>query len=133
MKKIKCSNNTQSELFTFNLVSSDEIKREILTLYNKKVSREGDNPINILKNAIDIYLRILTKVINSSIKHNKFPNELKLVDVVPIYKKKDSLNKENYKAMSLLSHLRKVLEKFLYKQIETFMRNKLFNQVMRLS
>ena len=40
IKKVKSSNNTQSELFTFNLVSSNEIKREILTL-NKKASGEG--------------------------------------------------------------------------------------------
>ena len=30
--KIMSSNNTHSDLFTFNLVSSDEIKREILHL-----------------------------------------------------------------------------------------------------
>ena len=29
IEKIKASNNTQFELFTFNLVSPDEIKREI--------------------------------------------------------------------------------------------------------
>ena len=30
IEKIRSSNNTEYELFTFNLVSSDEIKREIL-------------------------------------------------------------------------------------------------------
>ena len=70
IEKIKSSNNTQSELFTFNLVSSDEIKREILTLNNKKASREGDIPVNRLKDAIDSYLPILTKVTNFSIKQN---------------------------------------------------------------
>ena len=88
IEKIRSSNNTQSELFTFNLVSSDKIKREILNLNNKKASREGDIPVNILKDAIDAYLPILTKVINSSIEQNEFPNELKLADVIPIYKKK---------------------------------------------
>ena len=48
IEKIKSSNNTKSDLFTFNLVSSDEITREILTLNNKKTSREGDIPGNIL-------------------------------------------------------------------------------------
>ena len=90
IEKIRSSNNTQSELFTFNLVSSDEIKREILNLNNKKASREGDIPVNILKDAIDTYLPILNKVINSSIEQNEFPNELKLADVVPIYKKRPS-------------------------------------------
>ena len=78
---------------TFNLVSSDEIKREILNLNNKKASREGDILVKILKDAIDTYLPILTKVINSSFEQNEFPNELKLADVLPICKKEDPLNK----------------------------------------
>ena len=90
IEKIRSSNNTQSELFTFKLGSSDEIKREILNLNNKKASREGDIPVNILKDVIDTYLQILTKVINSSTEQNEFPNELKLADVIPIYKKRPS-------------------------------------------
>ena len=75
-------------MFTFNLVSSHEIRREILILNNKKTSREGDIPVNILKDATDTYLPMLTKVFYSSIEQNKFPNELKLADVLPIYKKR---------------------------------------------
>ena len=41
---------------------------------------EGDIPVNILKDAITIYLPILTKIINFSIEQNEFPNELKLAD-----------------------------------------------------
>ena len=37
IEKTKSSNNTHSDLFTFNLVSSDEIKREILTRNNEKL------------------------------------------------------------------------------------------------
>ena len=56
IEKIRSANNTQSELFTFNLVSSGEIKREILNLNNKKASREGDILVNILKDAkVPIY------------------------------------------------------------------------------
>ena len=94
MVKIESSNNTHSDLFTFNIVSSDEIKREILTFNNKKASRERDIPVNILKDAIDTYLPILTKVFNSSIEQNEFPNELKLAEVLPIYKKKILLIKK---------------------------------------
>ena len=64
IEKIKYSNNIHSDLFTFNLVSSDEIKKQILTLNNKTVLRERDIPVNILKDAIGTYLPILTKVIN---------------------------------------------------------------------
>ena len=58
---------------------SEEIKSEILFLDNKKGSREGDIPVDILKNAIDTYLPIL-------IEQNEFSNQLKLADVLPIYK-----------------------------------------------
>ena len=84
IEKIKSSNNTKSDLFTFNLVSSDKITREILTLNNKKTSREGDILVNILKDTIDTYLPTLTKIVNSSIEQNESPNEVKLTDVLPI-------------------------------------------------
>ena len=51
------------------------------------------NKIFQLISAIDTYLPVLTKVINYSIKQNKFPNELKLADLLLIYKKKTHLNK----------------------------------------
>ena len=104
-------------LFLIYFVSSDEIKPEILILKNKKASREGDISVNT-------NLPILTKVINSSIEQNEFPNELKLADVLPIYKK-DPLNEENFRLVGLLSRMSKVFEKLLNKQIETFMSNKL--------
>ena len=55
-----------------------------------RASREGDIPVNILNDAIDNYLPLLTEVINPSIEQNNFPNELKLADVLPIYKKRPS-------------------------------------------
>ena len=87
---LKSSNNTHPDLFTFNLVSSDEIKREILTLNNKKASSEGDIPVNFLKDATDTCLPTLTKVFNSSIEQNEFISELKLADAFPVYKKRPS-------------------------------------------
>ena len=41
------------------------------------------------------------------------------------FTKKDPNNKENYRPVSLLSHMSKVFERLLQKQIETFMNNKL--------
>ena len=68
------------------LIQSDQIKQEILIINNKRASRKGDIPFSILKEALDTYLPILAKVINSLIEQNEFPKELKLPDVLPIYK-----------------------------------------------
>ena len=46
IEKIRSSNNTQSESFTFHLVSTNEIKWETLILGNSKASKKGDIPVN---------------------------------------------------------------------------------------
>ena len=67
----------------FLLATSLVIKLTIryLHLNNKNISKEGDISVKILKYAIDTYLPILTKIINSSVEQNDFPNNLKLADV----------------------------------------------------
>ena len=85
-------------------------------------------PVSILKNTIDTYLPTLTKVINSSIEQNEFPNELKLADFLPIYKK-DPVKKEIYTPVSSVSHMSKVFERYQYKKIETFISNKLSTEL----
>ena len=106
--------NLEFEPFHFQRISSNELKNEILNLNNKKATREGDIPVNLLKESIDTYLPVLTEIINSSFEQNEFPNELKLADIIPIFKKKDPLNKENYRPVSILSHMSKVFDIDLY-------------------
>ena len=54
-----------------------------------------------------------------------FPRKLKQAEVIPLYKKLDPLNKENYRPVSLLPHLWKVFERIIYKQINSYMEDKL--------
>ena len=91
--------------------------------YNK-ATRKGDIPAKILKSSINAYLSELTIFINNCLKKGVFPDDLKLADITPIFKKEDSLNKENYQPVSILPHLSKVFERILYKQIDSFMKNK---------
>ena len=91
--------------------------------YNK-ATRKGDIPAKILKSSINAYLSELTILINNCLKKGVFPDDLKLADITPIFKKEDSLNKENYRPVSILPHLSKVFERILYKQIDSFMKNK---------
>ena len=65
------------------------------------------------------YLSELTILINDCLKKEVFPDDLKLADI-----KEDSLNKKNYRPASILPHLSKVFERILYKQIDSFMKNR---------
>ena len=47
-----------------------------------------------------------------------------MAEVFPIFEKKDILGKENYRPVSILSHMSKVLERLIYKEIDDYMDDK---------
>ena len=109
----------------FEQVFSDIVRKEIRNLNVKKSSTYGSIPASILKQCVDAYLPYLTVTINYSLRENIFPEELKRSEVIPLYKKLDPLKKENYRPVSLLPHVSKVFERIIYKQINTYMEDKL--------
>ena len=44
------------------------------------------------------------------------PDNLKLADIIPVFKKKDPLNKENYRSVSVLPSISKSFEKLMQKK-----------------
>ena len=97
----------------------------ILSLDGSKATPVGDIPVDILKYTVDIHLPFITKIINVSFENGHFPDELKLAEVSPIFKKNNDLDKENYRSASILSHVLKVFERIMYMQIDTFIGEKL--------
>ena len=98
-----------------------------MNLDGSKATPVGDIPIDMLKQTIDIHLPIMTQIINMSIDNNCYPDDLKLAEVSPVFKKKDDLDKENYRPVIILSHVSKFFERIMYEQIEDFMEDKLSN------
>ena len=111
------------DAFKFTLVSSEDVKKEIMNLNVKKSSLSKAIPATILKQSVHIYLPFLTNCINHSFITNKFPDEIKLSEVIPLYKNLDPLKKENYRPVSLLPHVSKVFERIIYKQIMPYVTN----------
>ena len=52
-----------------------------------------------------------------------FPSALKTTKVVPVFKKDSKLDYNNYRPISLLSNVEKILEKLMYKRLYTFLKN----------
>ena len=82
-----------------------------------------------MKQCVNAYLPHLTNTINYSIQHSSFPQELKLSEVVPVYKKLDLLQKKNYRPESLLPHVSKVFQRIIHKQITNYMTDKLAHSI----
>ena len=106
--------------FSFTTVSIEEVKKAIESLDSKKAAREKDIHTNILKQNSDFFTYHVQKDINASISTSKFPNDLKEADVIPVYKKKSKLSKENYRPISILPNISKVYERCLYDQISKY-------------
>ena len=69
---------------------------------------------------------MIYKHFNCCIDKGEFPNDLKHADIVPIYKKNNKCEKENYRPVSILSNLSKIYEKLMYNQLYEYFDNILF-------
>ena len=98
-----------------------------MNLDGSKATPLGDIPTDMLKQTIDIHLPVMTQIANMSIENNSCPDDLKLAEVRPVFKKKDDVDKENYRPVSVLSDVPNVFGRTMYQQIEDFMKNKLSN------
>ena len=115
---------TSNAKFSFRHVLPWEIYQTILELDDKK-STSGNIPTKALKVIAREICVPLTDCINSGILNGIFPDELKLADVTPIYKKSDPDDKVNYRPISILPSLSKIYEKVIYKQLNSFFETKL--------
>ena len=76
--------------------------------------------LKLLKNDISGQL---VDIFNMSFTSGIFPSALKLAKVIPVYKKDSKLDFSNYRPISLLSNLDKILEKLMYTRIVKFFNN----------
>ena len=86
-------------------------------------------PVIVLKEIKKEISEPLSTLINLSFDTGDFPNCLKLAKVIPVYKKGDQQECNNYRPISLLSNISKLIEKLLYNRLYKFLnQNKcLFN------
>ena len=119
IKKIKETYKI-TDKFHLKEVSSEEVKKVIKSLNKKKSAISSCIPVKVLLDSVDTYLPIFTDIINSSIRNCTYPEELKLAEVTPLFKKADPFDKVNYRPVSLLSHVSKVYERIIFNQISTY-------------
>ena len=114
-----------TDLFSFHKITEDEIRKEISKLVGSKATPIDDIPAEMLKSTTDVHASLLTKIIDSSLRNGCFPDQLKAAEVTPNFKKNDDLGKENYRPVSVLAHVSKIIERVMYIKIENFMEDKL--------
>ena len=87
----------------------------------------GNIPAKLLKEVSDICTPALNDIWNYEIITQKwFPNNLKLADMIPLFKKEDASLLKNYRPVSVLPVVSKIYERIMQKQILEYIDKHLF-------
>ena len=117
------SNESSTTIF-LQPTDKEEITNIISSLNsNNKASGPNSIPYRILfllKNKIS---KQLADLFNVSFITGVFPFVLKTAKIVPVFKKDSKLDYNNYRTISLLSNIEKILGKVMYKRLYTFFNN----------
>ena len=113
----KVANDSTS---SFNEGSLSDIEKELRSLNPNKAYTFKNIPPKILKESREYCSDILQKLFNKTLSNKEFPDELKLADETPIYKKDDPNKSKNYRPVSVLPVASKVFEKIMHDQTSQY-------------
>ena len=113
------------ESFFLTPTDSTEVSNIIFSLNQNKSDGPNSIPIKILKLLNKDISDQLAILFNQSFSSGIFPSILKTSKIIPIYKKKGSkLECSNYRPISLLSNIDKILERLMYNRLYNFLEKK---------
>ena len=107
--------------FKFKYVNEKEIYDELKNLKRKKAQCLDDFLPGLLKDATSLIAKPLTYVINISLSEGVIPTEWKAAKVTPLHKSEPRTELENYRPISVLPALSKILERIVHKQLLTYL------------
>ena len=115
-----------NSVFSFSMVDTNNV-RKMLKEFKPKTSKGLDGiSMKIIKHISDIIIEPITLLINQSLMTNTFPTKLKIAKIMPLLKKPNIFTPDNFRPISLLPCISKIIEKCVFTQIfEYFEKNKL--------
>ena len=106
-----------NEEFSFKPTTETYVHKVISNLDPKKATVVDNISAKILKSCVSSVSGTISNHINATYKSSKFLSGLKRAQVVPLFKKKDPLNKENFRPVSLLPVISKLYERSMHEQL----------------
>ena len=108
---------------TITPVTLDQLKRVLFSLPNKTSQIEGDIPVKILKIGFPLIGRYLLRIINASFVSECVPRCWKQAIVIPLYKKDDPSVASNFRPITLVPVISKIVERLVHEQLTTYLRD----------
>ena len=102
-------------------ISPTDQKEVASCISSLKLNKSNSIHPKILTLLLEELSIILAKLINLSFSTGCFPDVLKTAKVIPFFKKDSSLEVSNYRPISLLSNIDKIIEKLMYARVIKFL------------
>ena len=103
-------------------VDDNYVHKAIKKLKNGKAPGPDKIPTMLIKDAMDLICKPLTIVFNSSLQKGMFPDVWKLARVTPIFKTGSKSEANNYRPISVISVLSRILEKVVHDQVYEYLK-----------
>ena len=87
---------------------------------NKSASYDNVN-VPIVKSTINFIIEPIIHICNISLNTGVFPSSMKLAKVIPVFKKGDQNNCNNYRPISVLPIFSKIVEQIVYNRFYSFL------------
>ena len=122
--RCKSVDHSRGSLNSFCAVNEEELRQTILQMTSSSCSLDVI-PTPFLKEVLDSVISDILKIVNCSLYSGVFPDSLKTAVVRPLLKKHnlDPSVLSNYRPISNLPFVGKILEKVVFKQLEVFLQN----------
>uniref|UniRef100_A0A8C6WF21 Reverse transcriptase domain-containing protein n=1 Tax=Neogobius melanostomus TaxID=47308 RepID=A0A8C6WF21_9GOBI len=112
--------NINAHSFFLKATNENEVIKIVKAFKNKKSTDWNDFDMTMIKKVIQNISVPLTHICNLSFSTGEFPNHMKIAKVVPIYKSGDNHLFTNYRPISILPQLSKILEKLFAARLDSF-------------
>ena len=113
--------NPNVNSFFISPSNSDEVFSVIKELKNNKSTGPSSIPSKFLKLFQTVLSKPVSLIINLSFSSGTFPNNLKIANVIPIFKKDDCTICNNCRPISLLSNISKIIQKLIHSRLIMFL------------
>ena len=107
--------------FKFDVVTPEFIFDQICSFSNNKSTGIDNDCIRLLKLAAPVICHPLAYICNLSLFTSHFPAKWKVAKVTPIYKDGDKSDVSNYRPISVLPILSKILERVVHDQLYNYL------------
>ena len=115
-----------SDRFTINYTTCDEVQKIILNLWNDCSSGHNNIPVKFLKPVVDQIASLIVHIINTSIDREVFPDSWKVAGVCPIPKLDNPVTVKDFWPKCILPVLSKAYEKVILSQLLSYIEKSAF-------